>query len=333
MQFNNLAVPRDGAASGLVPSLVLKSGRSSALSMSNTAKWVLAIVAFVLVAGGMFILFVVSLFFAGPEDDSAGTSGERVAVVELNETIMPPIDRDIIRQFKKYRENSSVKAIVFRVESPGGGVSASQEIYEEVRKTRDSGKPVVVSMGSVAASGGYYVSCGASKIVANPGTLTGSIGVIFQFLHFNQLMGKLGIDASTFKTGKYKDIGSPYRKTTEDEKKFFDQLLGDVYDQFVNVVVKERKMDRKSVLRYADGRVFTGRQALEYGFVDTLGTMEDAINIAAKMGHISGKPKVVKERKVKTWIERMMGDAVSNLAGLKDELLRQPIIQYKFTGF
>jgi protease-4 len=301
--------------------------------MSNTTKWVLAIVAFVLLAGGMFILFVMSLFFAAPEDESTGTSGQRVAVVELNEVIVPPFDRNIIRQFKKYRENSAVKAILFRVESPGGGVSASQEIYEEVRKTRDSGKPVVVSMGSVAASGGYYVACGASKIVANPGTLTGSIGVIFQFLHFNELMSKIGIDASTFKTGTYKDIGSPFRKTTEDEKKFFDQLLGDVYDQFVDVVAKERKMERKRVLQYADGRIFTGRQALEYGFVDTLGTMEDAINIAAKLGHITGKPKVVKEQRVRTWVERLMGDAVSGLAGLKDELLRQPIIQYKFTGF
>jgi protease-4 len=143
-------------------------------------------------------------------------------------------------------------------------------------------------------------------------------------------MNKIGIDASTFKTGKYKDIGSPFRKTTEDEKKFFDQLLGDVYNQFVDVVAKERKMDRKRVVQYADGRVFTGRQAFEYGFVDTLGTLEDAITIAAKLGDISGKPKVVKERKVRTWLERLMGEAVTEIAGLKKELFNQPILQYKF---
>jgi len=296
--------------------------------MSNTTKWVLAVVASVIVLAGLFLVYFVSLVFMVPEDETLGTSGERVAMIELTEPILD--SQNIVRQFKKYRENRGVRAIVFRVDSPGGGVSASQEIYEEVKKTRNSGKPVVVSMGSVAASGGYYVSCGASKIVANPGTLTGSIGVIFQFLHFNELMNKIGIDASTFKTGKYKDIGSPFRKTTEDEKKFFDQLLGDVYNQFVDVVAKERKMDRKRVVQYADGRVFTGRQAFEYGFVDTLGTLEDAITIAAKLGDISGKPKVVKERKVRTWLERLMGEAVTEIAGLKKELFNQPILQYKF---
>jgi protease-4 len=223
--------------------------------MSNTAKWITGIIAFVVVMGGLFIVSIVAMLFMDPDDESSGTSGERVAVVELNEPIIE--SQEIVRQFKKYRENKSVRSIVFRVESPGGGVSASQEIYEEVRKTRNAGKPVVVSMGSVAASGGYYVACGANTIVANPGTLTGSIGVIFQFLHFSELMNKVGIDASTFKTGKYKDIGSPFRKTTVDEKKFFDQLLGDVYDQFVTVVASERKLDRKKVLEYADGRVFT----------------------------------------------------------------------------
>jgi protease-4 len=280
--------------------------------------------------GGLFFISLVSLIFGQTDDESAGTTGERVAVVELTEPIID--SQEIVRQFKKYRENRSVRSIIFRVDSPGGGVSASQEIYEEVRKTRQSGKPVVVSMGSVAASGGYYVSCGATTIVANPGTLTGSIGVIFQFLHFSELMNKIGIDASTFKTGKFKDIGSPFRKTTEDEKKFFDQLLEDVYDQFVAVIAKERKLDRKVVLGYADGRVFTGRQAREYGLVDTLGTYEDAVSIAAKLGDIKGKPKVVKERKLKSFMERLMGETVSELASLKHELLSQPVLQYKFTS-
>jgi protease-4 len=298
--------------------------------MSNTAKWVIGIVVFVLAMGGLFLISIFSLIFSEPDDETSSTSGDRVAVVELNEPILD--SQEIVRQFKKYRENKAVKAIVFRVDSPGGGVSASQEIYEEVKKTREYGKPIVVSMGAVAASGGYYVSCGATRIVANPGTLTGSIGVIFQFLHFSELMNKIGVDQSTFKTGKYKDIGSPFRKTTEDEKKFFDQLLGDVYDQFVTVVATERKLDRKVVVSYADGRVFTGRQAREYGLVDTLGTYEDAVSIAAKLGQIHGKPKVVKERKVKSFMERMMGETVSELASLKHELLSQPVLQYKFTS-
>jgi protease-4 len=298
--------------------------------MSNTAKWVIGIVGFVLALGGLFLVLIVSLIFSQPEDESLATSGERVAVVELIEPILD--SQEIVRQFKKYRENKSVKAILFRVDSPGGGVSASQEIYEEVRKTRQAGKPVVVSMGSVAASGGYYVACGATTIVANPGTLTGSIGVIFQFLHFSELLNKIGVDASTFKTGKFKDIGSPYRKTTVDEKRFFDQLLADVYDQFVAVVAAERKLDRKVVLGYADGRIFTGRQARQYGLVDTLGTYEDALSIAAKLGEIRGKPKVVKERKLKTFMERLMGQTVSELSGLKNELFNQPVLQYKLSS-
>jgi protease-4 len=244
------------------------------------------------------------------------SGGERIALVELNEPIIS--SGDIVRQLKKYRENRSVKAIVFRVESPGGGVAASQEIYEEVRKTRESGKPIVVSMGAVAASGGYYVSCGATRIVANPGTLTGSIGVIFQFLHFSELMKKLGIDESTFKSGKLKDSGSPFRKVTPE-------------DQFVNVVAKERKMNINYVKKFADGRVFTGRQAKQYGFVDTLGTLEDAISIAGKLAGIQGNPKVIKEYHHRTLFDRVFGDAMTDVAKLRDEIVHQPVIQYKFT--
>jgi protease-4 len=146
-------------------------------------------------------------------------------------------------------------------------------------------------------------------------------------------MGKLGVDASTFKTGKYKDIGSPFRPTTEDEKKFFDQLLADVYDQFVTVIVTERKLERQKVLQYADGRVFTGKQAVQYGFVDTLGTMEDAVLIAAALGGIDGKPKVVRERKRKTLFENFLGDAGTAVTDLRNELLRQPVLQYRYNGF
>ncbi|MGB2869931.1 MAG: signal peptide peptidase SppA [Bacteroidota bacterium] len=298
--------------------------------MSKTTKWVIGIFAAFLFFFGLFVFAILAWLFSEPEDEVISSAGERVAVVELKEPILA--SEDIVRQFKKYRENRSVKAIVFRVESPGGGVAASQEIYEEVKKTRDSGKPVVVSMGSVAASGGYYVSCGASRIVANPGTLTGSIGVIFQFLHVNQLMSKLGIDETTIKSGKLKDSGSPFRKITEEERVYFNSLISDVYDQFVNVVASERKLDLKFVKRYADGRVFTGRQALQYGFVDTLGTMEDAIAIAANLGGVKGKPSIIRERKRSTFLERVLGDAASELTNLHNEYLRQPILQYRFSS-
>jgi len=262
--------------------------------MSNTAKWLLGILAVVILFSGFIALMTLGWLFSDPYDESASTSGEKVAVIELKEPILS--SEEIVRQFKKYRENKSVKAVVFRVNSPGGGVAASQEIYEEAKKTRASGKPVVVSMGEVAASGGYYVSLGANRIVANPGTLTGSIGVIIQYFQAEELMKKIGVGAPTFKSGRLKDIGSPFRRTTEEERKFFDQLIANVYEQFIEAVSTERNLDRKKVTQYADGRVFTGKQALEYGFVDTLGTMEDAISIAAEMGGIVGKPRVIQER-------------------------------------
>ncbi len=297
--------------------------------MSTTTKWVIGLVAVFFLIFGFLTLTVFAWIFSEPEDETVSTGSEKIALVELNEPIIS--SEDIVRQLKKYRENRSIKAIVFRVESPGGGVAASQEIYEEVKKTRESGKPIVVSMGAVAASGGYYVSCGATRIVANPGTLTGSIGVIFQFLHFSELMKKLGIDESTFKSGKLKDSGSPFRKVTPEEQKYFQSLISDVYDQFVDVVAKERRLNINYVKKYADGRVFTGRQAKQYGFVDTLGTLEDAVSIAGKLAGIQGKPKVIKEYHRRTLFERLFGEAATDIARLRDEFVHQPVIQYRFT--
>jgi len=298
--------------------------------MSKTTKWIIGIAAALVFFFGLFLLTILSWLFSADEEETTPGGGEKVALVELRETITA--SDEIVRQLKKYRENRGVRAIVLRVESPGGGVAASQEIYEEVKKTRKSGKPIVVSMGSVAASGGYYVSCGASRIVANPGTLTGSIGVIIQFIHVGELLKKLGVDESTFKTGKYKDSGSPFRRVSPAERVYFDQLIGDVYDQFVNVVAEERHLERAYVKKYADGRVFTGRKACELGFVDTLGTMEDAVSIAAGLGGVQGKPSVVKEVRRRAFLERILGDAATELTRLRQEFLTQPILQYKLTS-
>ena len=298
--------------------------------MTKTTKWVLAGI------GTVFVLFVLFwgaiLFFIfqgdNEEEYSSGTGGT-LAVVELKDEILS--SENIVRQFKKYRENPSVKGIVFRIESPGGGVSASQEIYEEVKKTRDSGKPVVVSMGSVAASGGYYVSCGAPKIVANPGTVTGSIGVISQFMNFNQLMGKVGVGTTTVKSGKFKDTGNPYREMTEEEKKYFQETIDDVYQQFLSVVETERKIPHDAAKKLADGRIFTGKKAYEVGLVDTLGTYEDAIALAAHLAKISGTPKIVKERKKERLSDILFGSLKEEIVGLKQDLLSQPMLQYKLT--
>ncbi|MEW6061251.1 MAG: signal peptide peptidase SppA [Bacteroidota bacterium] len=296
--------------------------------MSKTAKWLLGIFGFLFLFV-VFIVVAVSVFLSESEtEDVSYGSGGTIALVELKEPITS--SENFVRQMKRYRENSSVRAIVLRIESPGGGVAASQEMYEEVKKTRKSGKPVVVSMGAVAASGGYYVACGADKIVANPGSITGSIGVISQFMHFNQLMEKIGIDATTIKSGKLKDSGSPFRPMTKEDKEYFQQMVDDVHDQFVTTVAEERKLKKDEVRKLADGRIFTGRKAYELKLIDTLGTFEDALRLAADLAHIEGKPRVIKERKKERWTDILFGDVRSEFEKLRGELLDQPIVQYRY---
>ena len=301
--------------------------------MKQSTKWFLAILAVLLFVGFAFSAFLFLIFtsISGSEVEVVSGTGQKIALVELRGTILT--SEETVSQLKKYRDDRSIKAILFRVDSPGGGVVASQEIYEEVRKTRDAGKPVVVSMGALAASGGYYVSCGANRIVANPGTVTGSIGVISQFLRFDPLMKKIGIESRTVKSGKYKDSGSPFREMSKDDNAYFQGLIDNIYKQFTEVVERERGMEHDSVARYADGRVFTGVQALEIGLIDTLGTYEDAVGIAAQLAGIKGEPTIVRERKRGlSLFERVFGETkISDFLGLKDELLNQPIFQYRMS--
>ena len=242
-------------------------------------------------------MIMVSIISVRQADDGINLSsgGDKVAVVEL----MGPIydSRSIVRQFKLYGEHESVKAILFRIDSPGGGVAAAQEIYEVVKRIRDEGKPIIASMGSVAASGGYYVACGADTIMANPGTTTGSIGVIAQFPNVSQLMDKIGIKFETIKSGRYKDTGSPYRDVTPLDRRHLQSWVDDAFHQFVDVVALERNMPERYVLRVADGRVFTGKQAQQEGLIDLLGDYQTAIQLAAEMGEIEGEPTIVRERR------------------------------------
>jgi protease IV len=296
--------------------------------MSKTAKWLVAIFS-VLFIFFVFIVFIFYTLLSGDDtEDVSNGNGGTIALIELNEPIIS--SENIVRLFKRYRQNVGVRAIVFRIESPGGGVSASQEIYEEVKKTRNSGKPVVVSMGAIAASGGYYVACGADKIVANPGSITGSIGVISQFMHVNDLLDKLGISSTTIKSGKLKDSGSPFRKMNAEDKIYFQEMIDDVYDQFVSVVADERKLKKEAVKKLADGRVFTGRKAYELQLIDTLGTYEDAIRLAADLADIAGQPRVIKERKREKLSDMIFGEMKNEFSRLKDELMNQQIVQYRY---
>jgi len=311
---------------------------------SSGARWfwgiLISIVVIVMFFTGLSFLFFAKVISSGVDRNDRyeyeyreGKGKGKIAIVDLDFTIIS--SEPIVRQFKKYREDKSIKAIVLRVNTPGGGVAASQEMYEEIKKTRDSGKPVIVSFGSIAASGGYYAACGGSIIVSNPGSLTGSIGVIMSFVTIQELAKKLGIDETTIKSGELKDSGSPFRYPTEQDKQYFQDIVDDSFEQFLEVVSKERKISMEELKKIATGRVFTGRQAQKLGLVDSIGTFEDAIKIAAKMGDIEGDPTIVKEKYRLGVFEKLIeGSASSELKELKDELknefIDKPILQYKF---
>ncbi|HZY09794.1 MAG TPA: signal peptide peptidase SppA [Bacteroidota bacterium] len=299
--------------------------------MKNSTKLFLGILAGLIVFGGLISFLFYFALFSVPDEDSDVIvgSGKKIALIELKGVIFS--SEELVKQFKKYREDRSIKGILFRVDSPGGGVVASQEVYQEVKKTREYGKPIVVSMGSMAASGGYYVSCPANKIVANPGTLTGSIGVISQFTRLDPLLDKIGVDVNVIKSGKFKDAGSPFREMTPADRSYFQNLMDEVHRQFITAVETERKLSRDSVIAFSDGRVFTGEQAVKIGLADTLGTFQDAVMLTALLAGIDGEPSIVKQRKRGLSIlDRLLGMAeLRKYLGLDKELLDQPILQYK----
>jgi protease-4 len=243
------------------------------------------------------ILFVVGVGLAaallGPR---LPFGGDRVAVITVEGVITDA--RDVVEQLHRYRDLPSVKAVVLRVNSPGGAVAPSQEIYQEILKfRREAKKPVVASMGSVAASGGYYIAAAADRIVANPGSLTGSIGVIMQIPNLGGLLQKVGIKATVIKSGANKDLASMTRDLTDSERRILQEVLDDVHDQFIDAVAAGRHLDRARVEPLADGRIFSGRQALGLGLVDELGDFSDAIARAGALVGVSGRPKVIQERR------------------------------------
>jgi len=251
---------------------------------------------------GMVILFVIALlsyllfYKAGayPTKIKTFSSVNRIGVVSINGPIYDSLK--ISEQLEEFANDGSIIAVVLRVDSPGGSVAASQEIYDAVVELRKS-KKVVASMGSIAASGGLLVACAADKIIANPGTITGSISAIMQFANFEELLKKIGLKSSVVKSGKYKDIGSPLRDMTPEERKIIQELVDYIYNQFIDVVVKDRKLSREKVLEIADGRVFSGRRAKEYGLIDDLGDMNYAAKLATQLAGKDGKYELVYPRK------------------------------------
>ena len=226
-----------------------------------------------------------------------------IGYLEIEGTIAD--SRAAVRDIKYLEHHRQVRALLVRVESPGGGVTASHEIYSELARVRDDGMPLVVSMGTLAASGGYYVSLPADVIFANPGTLTGSIGVIMEFPMVEGLMDKLGLDVEVIKSRTHKDIGSPFRPMTDADRELLQDVVIDVYDQFVGLVVEERGLGEDEVRAIADGRILTGRQARELGLVDTLGTLEDARRLCAELAGLGPGARLIKPRKPlrMSWID------------------------------
>lgn len=247
---------------------------------------------FLKVAGaGLGLLLLINIFF--PDVDFSGE--DRIALIRVEGVIMD--SQVTIDELKRFGDNPTVKAIVLRIDSPGGGVVPSQEIYDAVRRVRNkSSKAVIASMGSVAASGGYYIAAGTDRIVANPGTLTGSIGVIMETANIEGLLQKIGVEGVVVKSGKYKDVGSPLRKMTDEEHGLLQNVMDDVHKQFIEAVAEGRALEISDVQALADGRIFTGRQAKEAKLVDELGNLDDAIQLAADVAGIEGEPKVVEPR-------------------------------------
>jgi protease-4 len=250
------------------------------------------------VLGALFfgVLFLFSSLSGKQSSASLSVvSKDRVALVKIEGVLL--LSENVVEELNNYAEDSSIKAIVIRIDSPGGGVVPSQEIYNAVKNARKEGKKVIVSMGSIAASGGYYIAAAADRIVANPGTLTGSIGVKMEFANLEKLLDKIGVKGMVVKSGEFKDIGSPYREISDQEKQLLQAVIDDVHSQFIKAVAEGRRLPEPEVRAIADGRIFTGQQALALKLVDELGDLGDSIKTAGGMAGIKGKPTLVEKRK------------------------------------
>ncbi len=245
-----------------------------------------------IIIGGV-ILFVIGKNLL-PEMILAGKDG--VAIVRVEGPILDSYPT--VQELKTFAEDPSVKAIVVRIDSPGGGVAPSQEIYNAVKRVRkEKNKTVIASMGTVAASGGYYIAVATDRILANPGTLTGSIGVIMQLANFQELLQKIGVKNIVVKSGKFKDIGSPFRPLQEEDRRVLQVVMDDVHRQFIDAVAEGRSLDLAEVEQLADGRVFTGQQAKSILLIDDIGDLHDAIKLAAELGGIEGEPRILETSK------------------------------------
>lgn len=238
--------------------------------------------------------------------------GHRIAILKLSGVIVNPYP--LVNKIERLKNSKNIVALVLRVDSPGGSVGASQEIYRAIERFRNSGKPVVISMGNIAASGGYYVSAAGNYIFANPGTITGSIGVIIQHITYKELMDKIGVESTSIKTGKFKDTLSPFKELSEEEKRYLQETVNEALEQFIQAILKYRKdkISEEKLREIADGRIFTGKKAIELGLVDELGSLYDAIEKAKEIsGYRDAKPLFIQEEK--TLLKKLIGVDVEEI--------------------
>lgn len=250
----------------------------------------------------LFLMILSAIFTLFLKD--APLSG-KVALVRVEGPILE--SKSVVDEISGYVKDRSIKAIVLRINSAGGGVTPSQEIFAEVKRAA-SAKKVVVSMGSVAASGGYYIASPATRIIANPGTITGSIGVIMEIPNLKAFMDKLGIKTEVIKSGKHKDMASVFRGIGNEERDILQGLMNDVHEQFINDVAESRKLPQENIRKIAEAKVFSGRQAIEIGLVDELGDLQHAIKVAATLAEIEGEPEVVVKKKRSPFMELIEGN-------------------------
>ncbi len=286
-----------------------------------------------LTIGTIFLFFLLVIFAAGMLSDSSVMMpvGDKIGILEVRGPIFDA--KRLNEQIEDFRESGAIKAVVLRIDSPGGGVGPSQEIHSELKKLAAE-KPLVVSMGSVAASGGYYIAVAGERLFANPGTITGSIGVIMSFPDFQGLMGKIGIKNQVVKSGRFKDIGSSTRDFSNAERELLQEMIDNVHVQFVDAISEGRKIPRERLQPFVDGRIFTGEQALAAGLIDELGALNDAIDYAAQVAGIGDDPTLIyPEPEKDDFIERLFQGAASRFLGmeLKSQFSVGP--QYLWDGY
>jgi protease IV len=261
------------------------------------------------------VVIVVSITVkqAGLSDFISEPGDGKVGVVEIQGVITD--SKEVLSLIKRFREDDDIQAIVIRIDSPGGVIGPSQEIYREIRKTTQD-KKIVASMGSIAASGGYYIAAATNGIVANPGTITGSIGVIMAYTNFRKVLDKIGMIPVVIKSGPYKDLGSPTKEMTKEERGVLQAFVDQAHRQFVTAIAEGRRMDIEHVKSLADGRIYTGEEAVKQGLVDRLGNLEDAIEWAGELGGIQGRVATVYKKKEKlSFLKYMLESTLQDFIG------------------